>query len=307
MADSEENTNLNDIFVKNLRSNNKTKSVKNTPQTLYVKNGNDMAQTAKPKVLKSILKNSSQLGGKTVSKQKKSKNQTDTETSLKNESDSESDSETESGSGSESDSEEEELNEDVDPNEEPADEYEVPVDEDGAEVEADEEVNSEDEEEDEEAEEGAEPETEYNEEADAEKDTEMNADGDIEECLYQYDDLVEERDSERLAREIPKDQRKTDPQMTHYERIRILGVRSKQIAMGAKVMIKYDNNNLGAVELAKYELNKKTTPLVVKRPLPDNSYELWEVSELLNDEDPTNMLIRDLNDSYKNNQTFSMP
>ena len=304
MADPEKN--LNDIFVSNLRSKNKTKVIYNTPQTSYIQNG----ATSKAKTLKSILKTptSTQVGGKNkIDTKKKKANQTETETSANNESDSESgsgsDSDTESGSETESEQSDENIDE-VDPNEEPADEYEA----NDAETEAEGiETEAEEAEDDETKEDDAEPETEYNEDADAEKDTEMNPDGDIEECLYQYDDLVEERDSDRQAREIPKDQRKTDSQMTHYERIRILGVRSKQIAMGAKVMVKYDNNNLGAVELAKYELTKKTTPLIIKRPLPDNTYELWEVSELMNDDDPTNLIIKDLNESFKNNQTFNLP
>ena len=58
--------------------------------------------------------------------------------------------------------------------------------------------------------------------------------------LLQYDDLVDERDTERQPIQIPNDQRTTDPQMTHYEKIRLLGIRTKQISMGAKVMVKYD-------------------------------------------------------------------
>ena len=303
MADLENN--LKDIFVSNLRSKNKTKAIYNTPQASYIQNG----VTSKAKTLKSILKTPSQNGGKTDTKtdKKKKVDQTETETSANNESESDSESGSESGSESESDQSDDNIDED-DPNEEPIDEYEandVESEPNGAESE-----DADDGEDDDTKEDDAEPETEYNEDADAEKDTEMNPDGDIEECLYQVDDLVEERDTDRQAREIPKDQRKTDSQMTHYERIRILGVRSKQIAMGAKVMVKYDNNTLGAVELAKYELNKKTTPLIIKRPLPDNTYELWEVSELMNDDDPTNLIIKDLNESFKsfnNNQTFNLP
>lgn len=139
--------------------------------------------------------------------------------------------------------------------------------------------------------------TEYNDDGVNEKDTEANED-DVD-CLYQYDELVEEKDVDRKAYEITGNDRMTDPQLTHYEKIRLLGIRSKQIAMGAKVMVKYDNE-MSAVELARYELNNKTTPLIIKRQLPDNSYELWKVRELIIDNDDSNQLIDEMNNSFNN-------
>ena len=156
-------------------------------------------------------------------------------------------------------------------------------------------VDTESEKEEEEVEADADPQTEYNEDGPNEKDTENN-NNDDDDCLFQYDDLIEDKDSEHQTYEIPKNERMTDPRMTHYEKVRLLGIRSKQISMGAKVMVKYDNN-MGAVELAKYELNNKTTPLTIKRPLPDNSYELWKVSELqLDDNDNDNNNISIINE-----------
>jgi hypothetical protein len=71
--------------------------------------------------------------------------------------------------------------------------------------------------------------------------------------------------------------------------------------MGAKVMVKY-NGNLGAKELAKYELNNKTTPLIIKRPLPDNTFELWKVSELNISDNDNTQLIEELNESFNQNK-----
>lgn len=142
--------------------------------------------------------------------------------------------------------------------------------------------------------------TEYNEDSVNEKDTETNNKED-DDCIYQYDDLVEERDTERQIFEIPTEQRMTDPKITHYEKVRILGIRSKQIALGSKIMVKHDDS-MGPVELAKYELLHKTTPLIIKRPLPDNTFEIWKVSELNIDDDIDSLLIKqELEESYNNN------
>jgi DNA-directed RNA polymerase I, II, and III subunit RPABC2 len=120
-------------------------------------------------------------------------------------------------------------------------------------------------------------ETEYNEDGANEKDTELKDDI-TNDCLYQYDDLIEAKDIYKQPTEVPIENRTTDPYITHYEKIRILGIRAKQISMGAKEMVKYDGT-MSAIELAKHELQKKTTPLIIKRILPNNTYELWKVSE----------------------------
>lgn len=117
----------------------------------------------------------------------------------------------------------------------------------------------------------------YNETGDNEKLTEDNIKE--ENCIYQYDDIIDINELEIPAVEIPKENRITDPDMTHYEKVRILGLRTKQIIMGAKPMIKSEST-LTAVDIAKYELINKTIPLIIKRPLPNNTYELWKVNEL---------------------------
>ena len=133
--------------------------------------------------------------------------------------------------------------------------------------------------------------TEYNDESISEKNNNLDN------CIYQYDDLVEDKYIDIKPYEVPRQERMTDPQMTHYEKIRILGIRTKQISMGSKVMVKY-NNSINPVELAKFELLYKTTPLLIKRPLPDGSYEIWKVSDF-EDDVP---IIQNLEKSYNDNK-----
>ena len=133
-------------------------------------------------------------------------------------------------------------------------------------------------------------ETEYNED-DKNADT-KNEDDDNE------DDILDEKDSDNKIYQIPQNERVTDKQMTHYEKVRVLGVRAKQISMGAKVMVKYDQS-MSSIELAKHELNNKITPLMIKRPLPNNSYEIWKINELIINELESDGLINDLNKSFK--------
>lgn len=81
-------------------------------------------------------------------------------------------------------------------------------------------------------------------------------------------------------RAIPKDQRTTTPYLTKYERARLLGTRALQISMNAPVTVNLEGET-DPLEIAMKELREGTLPLMVRRYLPDGSYEDWEVSELL--------------------------
>mmetsp|Transcript_70723 Transcript_70723/g.129446 ORF Transcript_70723/g.129446 Transcript_70723/m.129446 type:complete len:89 (-) Transcript_70723:137-403(-) len=74
--------------------------------------------------------------------------------------------------------------------------------------------------------------------------------------------------------------RKTTPYMTKYERARILGARALQISMNAPVMIELDGETDPLI-IAENELRERKVPFVVRRYLPDGTYEDWKVSELL--------------------------
>ena len=78
---------------------------------------------------------------------------------------------------------------------------------------------------------------------------------------------------------IPDNERITVPKLTKYERVRLLGTRSKQISDGSKIFIKSDKIE-NAMDIAKLELENKVIPLKIKRPLPNGNYEIWSISEL---------------------------
>lgn len=81
---------------------------------------------------------------------------------------------------------------------------------------------------------------------------------------------------------IPKDQRTTTPYMTKYERARILGTRALQISMNAPVFVDLEGET-DPLRIAMKELAEKKIPLVIRRYLPDGSFEDWSVEELIVD------------------------
>ena len=68
--------------------------------------------------------------------------------------------------------------------------------------------------------------------------------------------------------------------LTKYERVRVIGERTNLLARGAKPMI-LNVDNLTPQEIAEEELKQKVIPFKIKRPLPDNTYEIWKLSELI--------------------------
>ncbi|KAJ1818857.1 subunit common to RNA polymerases I, II, and III [Coemansia sp. S610] len=84
------------------------------------------------------------------------------------------------------------------------------------------------------------------------------------------------------AEPTPASERITTPYMTKYERARILGARALQISMNAPVMVELDGDS-DPYDIALKELRAKKIPFVIRRYLPDSSYEDWRVTELIAD------------------------
>jgi len=78
---------------------------------------------------------------------------------------------------------------------------------------------------------------------------------------------------------IIKNDRLTKPILTKYEKVRLLSVRIKQLAQGAKPLIK-DYSGLSSKEIALEELKNKIIPLIIERPIPNVGIEKWKLSEL---------------------------
>lgn len=82
------------------------------------------------------------------------------------------------------------------------------------------------------------------------------------------------------AMPIEKSKRITTRYMTKYERARVLGTRALQISMNAPVMVDVENET-DALKIAAKELRERKIPMIIRRYLPDGSYEDWGLDELI--------------------------
>ncbi|WAR07252.1 RPAB2-like protein [Mya arenaria] len=110
-------------------------------------------------------------------------------------------------------------------------------------------------------------------------------DGDIDEPLDEHintqeDDGQMEILSADAAQPTAPTKRITTPYMTKYERARVLGTRALQIAMCAPVMVELEGET-DPLTIAMKELKARKIPIIIRRYLPDGSYEDWGIDELI--------------------------
>lgn len=73
----------------------------------------------------------------------------------------------------------------------------------------------------------------------------------------------------------------TYPFLSNYEKTKIVSFRASQINNGAKPYILVPEGVTDSFTIATLELDAKRLPFIVKRPLPDGTFETWRLSDLL--------------------------
>lgn len=84
-------------------------------------------------------------------------------------------------------------------------------------------------------------------------------------------------------KKVKKKDRTTRPCLTNYEFTHLVGERETQLARGAKVLIK-NVKHLKPLEKALLEIKLNVSPIIIRRYLPNNKYEDWEIAELDKDD-----------------------
>ncbi|KAA6397577.1 MAG: DNA-directed RNA polymerases I, II, and III subunit RPABC2 [Streblomastix strix] len=96
-------------------------------------------------------------------------------------------------------------------------------------------------------------------------------------------DIVHKGDKKAQSnakKKIRKEDRTTTPYLTKFERARLLGARALQLSMDAPPMVSTQGLH-DPLLIAEKELEERKIPMIVRRFLPDGSYEDWELDELI--------------------------
>jgi DNA-directed RNA polymerase I, II, and III subunit RPABC2 len=74
---------------------------------------------------------------------------------------------------------------------------------------------------------------------------------------------------------------KSVPYLTLFEKTKIIGFRANQIAQGARALIQVPNHITDVLEIARLELEQKRLPYILKRPMPDGTFEYIRLADLI--------------------------
>ena len=107
-----------------------------------------------------------------------------------------------------------------------------------------------------------------------------DVDDELEDIQEEEGDNIEIVMSGQAGGSVPKNKRITTKYMTKYERARVLGTRALQIAMCAPIMVEVEGET-DPLQIAMKELKQGKIPIIIRRYLPDNSYEDWAIDELI--------------------------
>jgi DNA-directed RNA polymerase I, II, and III subunit RPABC2 len=102
------------------------------------------------------------------------------------------------------------------------------------------------------------------------------------ECVLDYAETIAAKLPLTSAPSFEKDpNHRSPPFLTQYEKTKILGMRANQLSQGARPYIKVPEFVTSVSEIARMELEQRRLPFIIKRPMPNGSYEYWRISDLL--------------------------
>lgn len=79
---------------------------------------------------------------------------------------------------------------------------------------------------------------------------------------------------------IIDDLHRSIPMMTKYEYTTILGQRAQQLDEGDLPLVKVPHGVMDGYLIAQMELEQKSIPFIIKRPMPGSGFEYWHVEDL---------------------------
>jgi len=73
----------------------------------------------------------------------------------------------------------------------------------------------------------------------------------------------------------------TYPFVTLYEKTKVIGLRANQLSQGARPFIIVPKEVTDVRDIARLEFQQKRLPYIIKRPLPDGTFEVWRLADLM--------------------------
>jgi DNA-directed RNA polymerase I, II, and III subunit RPABC2 len=74
---------------------------------------------------------------------------------------------------------------------------------------------------------------------------------------------------------------RSQPFLSVYERTKVLGFRANQLAQGARPYVVVPEHITRTTDIARLELEQRRLPYILKRPMPNGTFEYWRLSDLM--------------------------
>ena len=99
------------------------------------------------------------------------------------------------------------------------------------------------------------------------------------ECVLDYEET--EQADIPLKEPLKDSNHRSMPFLSTFEKTKILGMRTNQLAQGARPYITVPEYITDVLEIAKLELEQRKLPIIIKRHMPDGTYEKYRLADLL--------------------------
>ena len=95
------------------------------------------------------------------------------------------------------------------------------------------------------------------------------------------DEIIVDEDEDNIASSgfVESKEKITTRYLTKYERAKVIGIRATQLSQGSPSTI-ISTKNMTIYDIAWEEIKQKKCPYIIKRYLPDGSFEEWNVNDL---------------------------
>jgi DNA-directed RNA polymerase I, II, and III subunit RPABC2 len=93
---------------------------------------------------------------------------------------------------------------------------------------------------------------------------------------------MDEESEDQGNKPLKRGEGQTTPYLTKYEKARVIGARALQISKNSPILISTEirGDETDPIKIAEMELREGKIPFIIRRYLPDGSYEDWPVREL---------------------------
>jgi DNA-directed RNA polymerase subunit K/omega len=101
------------------------------------------------------------------------------------------------------------------------------------------------------------------------------------ECVLEYEESEQLNIPLRTTLSEGDPVHRSMPFLSVFEKTKILGFRTNQLAQGARPYVKVPEHITDVIDIAKLEINERVLPFIVKRYMPDGTYEKFRLCDLI--------------------------